>query len=193
MNDYDLMVDMEALSSYCDGVVLSLAIVPFKMKESNTLEQLLERSLYLKLDVASQRPTRKLEPDTINWWKKQSDDAKKILLPSEEDVSMSEALDLIDAYVPKWYKFKGGIMWNRGTNYDWPLFQDMYRRENRTCPVSSWLLHDTKTMFRTLTGSLYGTYDLDSGLPKGFVAHDALHDACLEVLKVQELNRKFFS
>jgi hypothetical protein len=54
-------------------------------------------------------------------------------------------------------------------------------------------LHDTKTHIRVLTGDKYSRYELESGKPKGFVAHDALHDACLEVLKIQELYRKFFT
>jgi hypothetical protein len=195
LKDYDMMVDMEGLSDYGDGVVLSIAMVPFKMRDNNTFDELLNRSLYLKLDAKDQiKKGRQLAPRTVEWWKSQSKEAQQILIPTPDDVLIEDALNRIDEFSAEWYDYKNSMFWSRGIQYDWTLFQDMYRRNSdRDPPLNSWSIHDTKTHIRVLTGDKYSRYELESGKPKGFIAHNALHDACLEVLKIQELYRKFFT
>lgn len=193
VKDFDLMVDTEGLSWSPHGVILSMAVVPFRMKDSDSLETLVKRGLYLKFNVKEQIGLgRHIDKGTVDWWKRQSEDAKKILIPSEEDVYMKEGLEILGSYISNWYTRKTGIFWARGIQYDWSLIDDIYHHMEVENPMNGWLLQDTKTMMRMLTGDLYAKYDLDSGVPEGFVAHDALYDACHEVLKVQELYKKFF-
>lgn len=190
---YDVMIDLETLSKYPDGVVLSIAIVPFLMTHHDSMKDLLDRGLYLKLHVQDQiNRGRTVHKPTIEWWKTQSEDAKKILIPSEEDVLLPDALDRIDEFLSEWCDYKQSFQFNRGTNFDAPFFQSLYRTMDRPERLDSWKLHDTKTMIRTLNHDVYARYDLDDGLPKEFVPHNALHDACVEVLKVQEIARKYY-
>lgn len=191
----NIMVDMETLSPFCDGVILSIAIVPFNLMEVATLKELVERGLYLKLDVSSQIASgRHVDPETIKWWKNQSESAKKILRPSPEDLSLPEALDRIDEFLSGFNK-KRGFFHSRGIQFDFPLIQNAYRQYNRieTIPFSSWNLQDTKTFIRTLTCDPYARYELEGGTPPEFVAHNALYDAALEIMKQNELLQKHFS
>jgi len=190
---YDVMVDLETLSKYPDGVVLSIALVPFLMTHNDTMSDLLGRGLYLKLHVKDQIARgRTVHKPTVEWWKKQSEEAKAILIPSDDDVLLPDALDQIDAFCAQWCDYKESFQFNRGTNFDFPFFQSLYRTMERPEPMDSWKLHCTKSMIRTLNHDVYARYDLDAGLPKEFIPHNALHDACVEVLKVQELCRKYY-
>lgn len=191
----DIMVDIETLSKYPDGVILSIAIVPFKMTGANSLHELTSKGLYLKLDVKDQlQQGRKTHKGTIEWWKTQSEKAKEILKPSDDDLKLKEAADQIDHYIQSipGFNVKKSSFWARGIQFDHPFLADMYRMLERDLPWNEWNLNCTKMMIRTLTLEPFARYNLEGGIPSEFVAHNALYDAALEVMKVQELTHKFY-
>jgi hypothetical protein len=186
----DIMVDIETLSKYPDGVILSIAVVPFLMTDSDTFDELLSRGLLMKLNIADQRQYgRTIYPDTLAWWKRQSDDAKSILVPSEQDLTMTACETILSEFITSNYDKKRNTFWCRGLNFDLPYIQDFYRRLKLPEPINTWDCIDTKTFIKIMTGDPRSQYNLRSGTPSGFVAHNCLHDAVLECLRIQELSK----
>lgn len=193
VKDFDMMVDLEAISHYSTGAILSIACVPFKLTDTNTMVELKDRGLNIKLSIKDQISKGfDSSPETLAWWKTQSEEAKKILIPSDDDLTIEQACDVLDEYFEKWVDKKKSFFYSRGIQYDFPFFQNLYRQAGREMPINSWNLIDTKTMIRTLTFDEYARYPISKDKLEGFVAHDALSDACKEVLVVQELVEKYY-
>lgn len=193
----NIMVDCESLGPFSDSVILSIAIIPFNLMEKYTMGDLVSRGLYLKLNAKDQiKSGRYVCKETLEWWRKQSPEAKEVLRPSEQDVSLNDALNQINEYIDRVdFDKKNGFVHCRGIQFDFPLIQDAYRRANRLSEMrfNSWNLHDTKTFIRTLTCNKYASYDLqDPSVLEGYCGHNALHDAAVEILKVNEILRTYY-
>lgn len=193
----NIMVDCESLGPFADSVILSIAIIPFNLMEKTTMKELVDRGLYLKLRVKDQIESgRFVCKDTLQWWRKQSPEAQEILKPSPSDVRLESALDIIIDYLEKLdFDKKKGFVHCRGIQFDFPLVQNAYRTLGRLedMPFNSWNLHDTKTFIRTLTCDKFANYTLDDpSVMNGYHGHNALHDAALEILKVNEILEKYY-
>lgn len=111
------MFDLETLGTESTSIVLSAAIIHFDFDTTETYEQLVSRACFVKFSGAEQRHKLKrlYSKDTLAWWKKQSEIARKHSLePSEQDVSVAEGLEKIRAYIQE----NGGnkqIIWARGS------------------------------------------------------------------------------
>ena len=72
--------DLESLGVESNSVILSMACIHFKPEYKQTPEQLRAEAFFCKFDVSDQvkRLDRKIDKDTVNWWKKQCDNVKKV-------------------------------------------------------------------------------------------------------------------
>jgi hypothetical protein len=85
-----LVFDVETLGAESNSVILSAAIVYLNPAEKHTWESLYENSLFVKFKVKEQvkEYKRVTEKDTIDWWNKQCDIAKKqSFYPNYKDLS----------------------------------------------------------------------------------------------------------
>ena len=86
--DNSVIFDFETLSTDVNqGVVLSLGLLTYTssrfVNDPYTYDELLENTKYMKFDVTEQvkKYGRKIDKSTLEWWKTQGLDAKKVLNP----------------------------------------------------------------------------------------------------------------
>jgi hypothetical protein len=113
-----LVFDVETLGAESNSVILSAAIVYMNPAEKNTWESLYENTLFVKFNVKEQvkQYNRVTEKDTITWWNKQCDLAKKqSFFPSEKDLPAKEAIACIRNYIAENCDPKTTLIWTRGS------------------------------------------------------------------------------
>lgn len=183
--------DIETLGMKETTVVTTLAIIPFTFEDEISYDQLVLDGFYVKFSVADQIKNwkRTTTQSTLDWWKTQSDEAKKnSIVPHKNDVTLLEGLDQIEYWIGKsQYSHKNSYNWARGSNFDFPKIEDMFDQANRKLPFNTWKIRDTRTYIDVLTGNDRGAYELKNGTPKNFIHHHALHDAALDVMRLKEI------
>lgn len=190
---YDFMLDWETLDEHCTGKVLSVALCYFDVSETNTFDELFDRTLHIKFAINDQ-PTRTVSKATLKWWSAQSEEAKKVLKPADEDMLLADGVDLMNSYFEEHIgNKKESFLWARGIHFDFPYYIDVLRTAGRESAINVWNLNCSKIWIRDMTGDMKGNYRLDNGIPKEFVAHDARSDVCHEIMKVQEIVKKVYA
>lgn len=178
----DFIIDMETLGQEDRSVILSIGLFPIPEEEDYTLEELLARGVYFKIERESQiKLGRIAEQDTINWWKAQGEAAREVL--SSKDCWPFEIVHrhLMGALKQFGYDSKYSRIWSRGM-IDQRWLQSlckMYKLEE----IPFWLWRDIRTILEFLTGSPYGT--IKDSDPR-FIKHNALHDCVLDYLRLKE-------
>ena len=110
-------LDIETLNKRENSVVLSIAILHFDETVTYTYEELLKNTCFVKFNLKEQIEVykRTTDKETIDWWKKQCDIVKnKSLIPSKEDVSLIEGLNIAKEYI-KENSSGEEIVWTRGS------------------------------------------------------------------------------
>jgi hypothetical protein len=184
-----LNFDLETLGKKSTSVVLSMACIAFTFEDDTPYSQYILDGFYVKFNPIEQlKMGRTTDQDTINWWKEQNEDARKVTLPSEDDVTVKEGLLMLRDYISKTkYEWKRGYCWCRGNYFDFPMIEDLHDQVGLKLPFNTWKIRDIRTMIDVLTGSDRGEYNLRDGLPKEYVNHHALHDAALDVMRMKEI------
>jgi hypothetical protein len=166
----DLMIDLETLSTAPNAVLLTLGAVAF----TPGIEQYTSFSLVFDLQEQSKQ-NRHIDPETILWWLKQSEEAKNNLIQNEKLKSQDvhhRLVEFMTKYlVPKFriwsYGASADIVWLKSYFKDFDL-SDLWSYKQEYC-------------MRTLCALI----DPDSNLRvKPTVAHNALEDALAQAKTV---------
>lgn len=189
-----LSVDIETRGKYDNAIITRLAIVPFRFDEdkNTTFKELVDRSLYISLDqdeqVAMGRTTDWM---TTEWWDKQSEDLKiTSLYPTDEDMSIKDALAEIKRYVKAHhYNFYESFLWARNCGYEYGklahLQDTVYPGEKHV--LNSWNWHEVKTMNHVLSGGATTKWEPEGMEDMGFNYHQANHDAAMDAYRMIQL------
>lgn len=188
-----LNFDVETLGRRENTVILTIACVPFSFENEKSYGDLVLGGFHVKLNLKEQisKYQRTFDPDTVQWWKEQSEEARKNSLDqSPDDVDFEDGLLMLKDFIKaSGYNHEKSYVWCRGNYFDFPKLRDAYRQINQEPPYNEYLIRDTRTFIDILTGSARGGYELKQGTPKEFVHHHALHDAALDVKRLQEIYR----
>jgi len=185
--------DTETLGNPPDGVIISCAVLVFDFDTPHTFKELINNACYIKFDIAEQRALgRKINPDYVAWWKKQSKAAKKELIPTNKDVTAVEGLKQIKDYLNAngITSRKDTYAFCRGQSFDFPLLEHIHWQTNlqHYWLCDFWKQRDS----RTFIGSTLGDITRDKvPLPNSvfneddFIAHNCVHDIAKDVLMMQ--------
>lgn len=189
----DYIIDCETLSNKPNATVIDFALVVFREDIMNppSFRDLIKSGIKVKFDLKSQKNRHKMK-STIDWWKKQSDEAKANLKPSASDVSVKDGmhtlLEFLNAPFHKINYWKS-LAWCRGNSFDFPIFEDIlseYHGKDDTVfeqPVNFSRQRDIRTAIEQNLGTRHQTTcPLPKGTLDGFIAHDSIHDACRDIL-----------
>lgn len=202
----DVIIDFETFATTSKAAAIDLSLVAYNSDPTvvESLDELISKGLRVKFDLASQKGDRLFSKSTLVWWKDQSAEARKNLVPTTDDKTVIEGIKV----VLDWLREQGIDQWNsqmwcRGMSFDFPIFNDMIRdlyREDgvpeneidtfKLEPVKFWNQRDIRTaieaysMVRGMT-----TTPLPNGTLKGFVAHDSLHDCAKDILMLKYAQR----
>ena len=180
------MFDVETMDTESTAVILSLAIVQFEPSEKPTYQELLDKTLFIKLDAKEQIKVfkRSINKDTIEWWAKQHEYARSIsVTPSANDVSSLEAVETLKRYINMYPNGSTQAFWARGALDSMAI--DSLCRNLDIDPITSYYnWRDVRTAIDLLYGTTNGYCDVDH--PEFnrdlVIKHHPSHDVCLDVM-----------
>ena len=202
----DFIIDYETFGNVSNAAVIDLAAVVFDPNPEviETFDELVSRGMKLKFNLKAQKGVRLFGASTIEWWKKQSAEARANLAPSSEDIDHVEGVYKLLAFLKEngvnaWDSFG----WCRGQSFDFPILVDIIREGERRKgiadkdidtfglePCKFWNQRDVRTAIESLlmTRGLTTT-PLHKGILDGFIAHDSIHDCAKDILMLKYAQR----
>lgn len=188
-----ILFDFETVDVRPTAIVLDLAAVVFHESEVDSFKDLInspERMFRVKFDVRTQKG-RTVDQSTLEWWAKQSDDAREVFNPSSIDVSIQEGIIAFRDFCKRsGVDPKNSLAYVRGASFDFSILANIMRTVfNATeddFPVKFWLQRDVRTAisFAMLDPHLR-KLPVPKGLFEGFVMHNSVHDCCKDVILLQ--------
>lgn len=160
------MVDLETLGTHQDAIFPIIGACIFSPSTGEITD-----TFYAHLNQKQQQTLgRTTTPATIEWWKKQSDAAKKEIIKSGrpfKDV-MEEFVDFIPSKC---------VMWGNGSTFDISILENALRMLDMPIPWAFWDVRDVRTVV-DLAKRLPKTERVEKcNFPFEGVAHNALDDA----------------
>lgn len=164
----NIIIDLETLGTKPGSAILSIGAYELET----------ERSFYKAIDLKSCFQSRlSVDADTIEWWMKQSDEARAVFNDPNK-VKLNVALLELSKWVNKVY---APTIWGDGANFDCTLLEVAYRACALECP---W--HYTKVRcYRTLKNLVKGLDKTRTG-----VYHKADDDARVNGLHLKAILEK---
>lgn len=202
----DFIIDFETFGNVSSSSVIDLALITFDSDPEvlESFDELVKRGHRIKFDLKSQKGHRLFGKSTLEWWKKQSAEARANLASTPDDLSVIAGIKeaqqyLIDNGIHPWDSFG----WCRGQSFDFPIFVDCLRDVQRAQGISEeeidtfkeepckfWNQRDIRTAIESLllTRGLTTT-PLPKGTLNGFIAHDSIHDCAKDILMLKYAQR----
>lgn len=166
----NVMLDIETLDTATSAVVLSIGAVTFT--ESTIID-----TFYADVDPKRQLADgRTISIDTIKWWMRQSDEARKCIYEPRNVIDPIQALQLFDSWVYTNESHDEVLVWGNGSDFDNAIVNDLYKTYNMTAPWS----HRGNRCYRTLkhhATMIMGAEELKRKLVDPKLKHNALSDA----------------
>lgn len=109
-----VMIDLETMGTTPDSAIVSIGAVVFDPRYGIVTDN----TFYMELDWEGQN--RNINQDTVDWWSKQTDEAKAAHYGLDE---LDEALTLLAQWLPNDAK-----VWGNGSTFDISMLEDAYRQ-----------------------------------------------------------------
>lgn len=162
----------------------------FINEEPYTYDELLEMCDYYKFDVADQVKNygRVINQDTLNWWKDQNEEARKLIAPKPDDLPLTKLYVIIKRIVNDYDPKR---IFARSNTFDPMITKFAINALGYEDPTKHWTVRDTRSYIDAL---LYGVDLSNKFFPptvkeEQFVHHDPRHDIALDVMRMQYLIR----
>lgn len=194
----ELIIDCETLSDN----ELNAAVIDFSwnffererfIENPYTFEELLSLTFYRKLNVKEQVKNYKykIKKETVDWWEEQSKEARKRIIPSEDDISLSQfSYDFFQSkrakYITRW--------WSRGV-FDATILSRISRDTGYFDELPPFYkVRDVRTYLDTEKGFTKSTLNFipvknEEMWKEKFVEHNSVHDVCADILRMQTITR----
>lgn len=165
-----VMIDLETMGTSPSAPIIALGAVAFDDWSIS------ETTFYREVDLKSSvNAGGIIDPETVIWWMKQSDEARAALCMGGDPlkVVLAEFTNWMDTYAPD------ACVWGNGAAFDNVILAEAYRRLDMPRP---WPFYRDRC-YRTMK-SLFPTEFAFQG-----VHHNAVDDATNQALHLQEIAR----
>lgn len=138
-------LDIETLSTESNTVILSVGMCYARM--DSTYTDLQQDSIFVKFDAKEQveKYNRITSKDTLDWWSKQPEEAKRIsLYPSSTDVSTVDGINQIKTWMKQYKNYKQEYVWTRGS-LDQMAFDSLCKSAQQEVISPYWNYKDIRT------------------------------------------------
>ena len=180
MPEVNIMLDLETLGTRAGCAILAIGAVRF----GTDLPIPTGENFYTVVNTRScvERYRLKVDPKTEQWWRGQSDGARKVLQEAREcKVGLREALVNFDAWLNTQGNKNTLRIWGNGADFDPPIIIACYDVCDMEPPWQFW----NNRCFRSLRNL--------PGLPprkKRVASHHALQDAVDQAVEAVEILKK---
>lgn len=164
----DLMIDLETFGTKSNAVVVSISVVVFDMATGDT------SSVFdIGVDIKDQLVNgRFIDKDTIEWWSKQSLQAKESLCEIDS-MPTALALNSLNAFITNNFKdLKNVNLWGNGATFDNVIIRSLFSDFNIDFVLPYWCDKDVRTL-TYLTGINPKDFEFKGTAHKGI--DDCLH------------------
>lgn len=170
----DVMIDLETLSTATNAAILTIGAVRFDPHgDESTNPQMLD--FYYKVDLDTcDALGLDIDENTINWWARQSTEAKNEAFGVENRIKLEEVFIELAKFC------KGAKrIWSNGASFDVVICETIFKKLFLPIPWKFWNIRDCRTF-----------YDLgiDPKMPP-ITAHNALADAKAQAIAIQNVSR----
>lgn len=172
----DVMVDIETLGTQPGCVILSIGARTFNPHVISDEGE----EFYQNICPVNARDQWgfSVDPKTVDWWKKQSEEAKKAL--QHDRIGILNAFEMFS----KWFSDVGGQkIWCQGANFDAPLIEEAMKRLRVRIPWKFYNVRDTRTVYDICHFDPYS-------IRRDGVYHNALDDCKHQIHCVQTALKK---
>lgn len=162
-------IDLETLSTSPAAVILSIGAVAV-CEESGQ-----QRQFYAACSVASQQD-RKTDASTIDWWSKQTADAREAFdfARSEDCPTLADGLRRLTEWIGQLGETHEVHVWGNGANFDIAILEHAYKELSPFVPWNFRKVRDMRTLYDiTLRFGL----DIKANTARVGTHHNALGDA----------------
>jgi exodeoxyribonuclease VIII len=161
-----LMVDLETLGNRPGCQLASIGAVWF-----DPMADAYGDELYIPVKMERVEKLH-IDPDTVGWWMKQSDQARKVFQDSKA-ISHIEACLAFQEFVEKGAG-KNTYFWSHGASFDYPILAAVFQALGFTMIPPYWQSRCTRTVFDA--AGLDAKREMDNLRGRG-THHNALDDA----------------
>ena len=163
MNQVNIMIDLETLSTRPNSAILTIGAIAF----SNSNPEI--SNFYRKIDSQSCLDIGMVQSeDTVEWWKKQNEKAREEAFGPENRVNIKDALqDFITWVGTLTPSISNVYVWSNGSCFDCVILDDAFIRCELKTPWKYFNVRDTRTIY-----SIAGITHLQMGKPD----HTAIGD-----------------
>ncbi len=138
----DIMLDLETMGAGPDAAIVAIGAVTFDLDAGTIGER-----FYAPVDLASSVAAGGVQdPGTVQWWLRQSDDARAEL--GRPGLQIASALDAFAVWVRRHTDPKTVKVWGNGAGFDNVILAATYRRLGLEPPWSHW----NDRCYRTVKG-----------------------------------------
>ena len=188
----NVMVDIETLSTTPQSVIRSISFVAFSLGREESLEELQKRVLTLWVAASPQIDMgREIDEDTLSFWDKQfnlsqpGSEARQnvewVLGEHPEDMSPEDCLDVVTSYIQD--ISPNGLIYSRGSNFDFPIIESLCEQTGRPLPWSTWKQTCSKSIIRFVCED---SKEIEASIVGGLKSnHSSGFDVCVEIMKLQ--------
>ncbi|CAI0727733.1 Uncharacterised protein [Serratia quinivorans] len=135
---HHLMLDIETLDIKPSAVILVVAAVFFD-PQTGQLGAEFENAVSSQKD----QPGRTISLDTVAWWAKQSDEARKLAFGGTE--SLKRALTNLSRFIHMNSTDKVKV-WGNGKEFDCAILEHAFQQLEMPCPWKFWDTQDVRTV-----------------------------------------------
>lgn len=128
----DIMLDLETMGAGPDAAIVAIGAVTFDLDAGTIGER-----FYAPVDLASSVAAGGVQdPGTVQWWLRQSDDARAEL--GRPGLQVGSALDAFAVWVRRYADPKTVKVWGNGAGFDNVILRRAYERAGMAAPWSHW-------------------------------------------------------
>jgi len=173
----NVMIDLETLGTSAGCVILSIGAVMFDHDSDDLGDE-----FYCVVNTGSCLAAGlRATQDTLDWWNKQSVEAKEVLLHAEEGgFPLTEAMQKLTDFLAV-SGLKQVRVWGNGADFDNAILVSCYEAANQSTPWTPWnnrCYRTLKNLYPTIKLTREGTY------------HNALDDAKTQAKHAIQLLRE---
>ena len=170
------MIDIETLSTEPNAVVLTIGAIKFNRKEE--LRALKDYdTFYIRVEPKSCEDIGcTIDSATLNWWNKQSREARFEALEHPDRVPIKDALIALSRWLDG-----SKVIWANSPSFDCVILENCYKNCKVGIPWKFWLTRDCRTLY-----DLAGIRKRD--LPSN-VEHNSLDDCFTQLIGVYKAFR----
>ena len=183
--------DLETLGIHEDSVILDFSAIIADLSQPLDVDAIRASAYHAKLDVTSQLDVnRYTDPGTVEFWSKQPLAAQQVLIPSDDDLSLSAA---VDTQILPWLNTAVGLklpVFQRGDR-DMAWVLSLVRSAGATANFPFWTIRETRTAIHALGGETASRGNIQ--VPKDYydlstlTKHSSVDDCIMDFIQLKYL------